>query len=343
MSDFFVKDETVDEGAKPFNPQNKAGSTTKIPQHTEATESVPPEYVEVKLSSAGKLGAPHTVHVRDYNGKDLMDLSLTADEDMLRGLVDVLNNLMWEEFDARDFTEQDLQEIMLNVYVNFWSPVIQSYPYPYTEEEWAMLSPDRQDRVRKGLEKLEVDINISEQIETHPLPENFKEPLKIEGGDHRVTFQLPRVGHYFVAEDYIVNKYAWEDQQFADVDAKVKADRSNEVDAKRLRDYRGYVKRRNSEYIMAKQAQMITSFDGEAVQGLEDQLLVYPKIDLHMWSSLNGFLENSLQFGVNPNIEMVSPLDGTTVVRRCQFRPVDFLPPLQLQSAGEYTVQFGDE
>lgn len=336
MSDFFVKDEEEQLQPKQFDPSNKAKTTV-------SGGSVPPEYMAIQLSSVGKLDAPAEVHVRDYNGKDLMDLSLTADEDILRGLVEVLNNLMWEDTDTRNLTEQELMEIMLNIYANFWSPTIQGYPFPYTDEEWESLDSERQDRIQKGIEKLEVDINIPEQVKTNPLPQDFKEPIVAKGKDHTVGFRLPRVNDYFVAEEYTDEKYRYEEQKYADTSRKVANDRSSEIDPAVMREYREYIRHRNADYIMAKQSQTIVSFDGEELDSLEDKIAVYPKVDLRLWKTFNSYLEDKLQFGVDPNIEMQSPIDGTTVIRRCQFRPVDFIPPIQSSDTGEYTIQFGYE
>lgn len=335
MSDFFVKD-NEEQQPKQFDTTNKAKTTV-------SGDSVPPEYMAVQLSSVGKLDAPAEVHVRDYNGKDLMDLSLTPDEDILRGLVEVLNNLIWEDTDARRLTEQELMEIMLNIYANFWSPTIQGYPFPYTEEEWNSIEPERRERIEKGLEKLEVDISIAEQIKTNPLPEDFKEPIVAKGKDHVVGFRLPRVNDYFTAEQYTDEKYRYEEQKHADTARKVANDRIHEVDPAAMREYREYIRHRNSDYIMAKQAQTIVSFDGETLETLEDRLAAYPHIDLRLWKAFNSYIEDKLQFGVDPNVTMRSPIDGTTVTRRCQFRPVDFIPPIQSSDTGEYTIQFGYE
>lgn len=345
MSDFFVDDDEQQTDTKPFNPQNKATTTgPELPPE----DNVPPEYIRIDLSSVGKLDAPIALHVRDYNGKDLMDLGLTSEEDMLRGLVGVLNNLIWEDFDARYLTEEELIEVMLNIYVNFWSPTIQGYPFPYTDEEWNSLDDERKDRINKGLEKLEVDINIASQIETKPLPEEFREPLVVNGPQHKVAFRLPRVGHYFVAEDYVNEKYATEDQKHAALERKIRENAQSDtpvhnIPPKQLQQYRQYTRSRNSEYIMAKQAQTIVAFDGKDMESIEEQLETYSHIDLKLWRALNDYVDNTLTFGINPDVEMTSPIDGTTTVRRCRFRPMDFIPPIQLQDSGEYSIQFGNE
>lgn len=323
-----------------------------ISQEQQATQDVPRDYIKIKLSSLGKLSAPFTVHIRDYNGKDLLDLGLTPDEDMGRALVQVLNNILWEDIDARDLHERELEEIMLNIYVNFWSPVIQGYPFPYTKEEWDSIDDERKERINKGLEKLEIDINVAEKVTTTPIKENFKEPIVVTDKDtkNKVGFILPRMGHYFIAEDYIEEVYSSEDQKFSEIDEKVRHNNSAQtqsekypIDTHDLREYRDYIKRRNSDYVLVKQAQMIHSFNGNVVNTIAEKLDIYPKISLKLWKALNTYIEDTLSFGVDRNIEMTSPIDGTTVTRRCLFRPVDFLPPDDIQDSGEYTFQFGNE
>lgn len=332
MGDFFIEDT---EEQKPI---------------TKNSQEVPPEYIEVKLSSAGKLSAPPRVHVRDYNGKDLVNLGLSSTEDMLRSLVQVMNNVIWEDVDVKDFHEHEMEEILMNIYANFWTPIIQGYPFPYTQEEWNALDDERKERVKKGIEKFEVDINITEQLNTNPLPDDFKEPIKIAGKDHTVSFILPRVGHYFIAEDYIDNTYAQQDQKFADIDKKVKfnnaeTDESKKkyIDPVQLREYRDYIRQRNSDYILVKQSQMIHKLDGKKLESLEEKIEAYDHVDMRMWTALNDYLANKLGFGIDKNVTMRSPIDGSIVTRRCRFRPMDFLPSDDLQNTGEYTIQFGDE
>ena len=54
---------------------NEIEFVDKNDDKSQINQRIPAEYIPVKLSSLGKLDAPNTLHVRDYSGRDALELS----------------------------------------------------------------------------------------------------------------------------------------------------------------------------------------------------------------------------------------------------------------------------
>ena len=107
MSDLFMNDE-----------KTKTEIKTRV-----RPDRIPSGYISINLSSNGKLGVPKKIHVRNYNGQDALDLSMVTDEDVFDTLVKILSDMIYEDIDTDLLHEEDFQEIMLNVFFNFFNLV----------------------------------------------------------------------------------------------------------------------------------------------------------------------------------------------------------------------------
>ena len=319
-----------------------------VEEKSQRQSRIPADYIPVKLSTLGKLDAPAVLHVRDYTGQDILTLSMANESNVLRKLIDVLNDIVFEGFDCAYLHEQELEEIMLNVLANFWSPIIHDYPFPYTNEEYESIDEERKTRILKGLEKLTVDISVP-NLKTNPIREDFREPIIIKSSNKTVYFSLPRIVHYFKAQEYIESKYEREYQEFHFIDKlsdiNDEGQRQNEL-SKISRDillkYKEFNDKRSKDYIIAKQAQLIQKIGSKTYESIEDKVKAYSLVTMQMWNKYNSVMDEFLNFGVDHNVEMVSPIDGKLTTRRCLFRPVDVIPSNDSSRSGEYTVLFGE-
>ena len=324
--------------------ESQLQSTKKINK-----QRIPAEYVPIKLSSLGKLDAPSIVHIKDYSGKDVLELSLAINNNskFLRCLVNVINNVIFEGFDCNYLHEHELEEIMLNITGNFISPNIQNFSYPYENEEYNLMDEERKNRIEKGLEKLQVDIPIN-SINTNPIKSEFKEPITIKYDDLSVQFRLPRVGDYFVAEDYIEEKYIREAQEYVQLekigsieDEDEKEKKFLETPRERLKEYQNYLLARGKDYIIAKQSQLLLRYGSKVLDTVGEKIKHYSKVGMRYWKTYNTYCNTNLQFGVNHDIKMISPITKEEVTRRLQFRPMDFISSDNIPDSGEHIILFG--
>lgn len=315
----------------------------------QVVSDVPSDYVAVKLSSAGKLSAPHVIHVKDYSVADVINLATSDTYSFMKTIISVLNNVIYEGFDCAYLTEQELEEVMLNILGNFWTPVLQGFPYPYEQEEYDSMDDERKERISKGLESLTVDIPLS-SLETIPIRKDFSEPITIISKEKSMQFILPRVRHYLIAQEYIEKKYAHEYQEFSKIEQIMELDsyekRQEELIKiprdERLR-YNEFTNKRGTDYIIAKQAQLLVKIGSKPLTTIEEKFKAYSNVNIHFWKKYDEIAEELLNFGVNHNIKMTSPITKEEVIRRCQFRPMDYVPSSELQRDGEYSILFGEQ
>ncbi len=329
---------------------NEIEFVDKNDDKSQINQRIPAEYIPVKLSSLGKLDAPNTLHVRDYSGRDALELSLstTNSNTFLRKLVDVINNLIFEGFDCYYLHESELEEIMLSITGNFISPTIQNYPYPYEKEEYDSMSDERKQGIEKSIEKLQIDIPIN-SINTLPLKAEFKEPIVIKNKSNlTLHFRLPRVKDYFVAEEYVEEKYFDQAQQYMQLekitnleDDTEKEKRFAEFSREILKSYQGYLIARGTDYIAAKQSQLLLKQGSKVLDTIEDKIKCYSEIGMGFWKQYNNLCDSELEFGVDHNIKIISPITNEEVTRRLQFRPMDLISTDHVPDPGEYSILFG--
>lgn len=327
----------------PFVDEQKEEEVKQQEQPKSETDKPPADYLKVKLSTLGKLNAPGVVHVRDYSGKDAMSLSLMNEDNMLSIILDVANSIIYEGIDANYLHEEELQEIMLHVYYNFWGSLITDYPYPYTEEELEQIKPERKENILAGRETPSIDIPIA-NIETHTIDESFKEPFTLtDKSGKKVTFTLSRLGHIKKAYEYVENKYLKEEQEYGPIKELISREGIDEAMKKvsydRIKEYNKYLENRAVDFATVQQAQTIVKVGSKTFDTLEQKVNAYYDIGLHMWRNYSNFVEN-LDFGVNSEVEVTSPLTGDNVIRRFQFRFLDFIPSMEPPDSTGYSVSY---
>jgi hypothetical protein len=340
MSDFFVTGQRKLE-EKMAEAQNKA----EAPEIKKFT----PEVLEVRLSSLGKLDIPAVVHVHDYTMDDALKLSLAEGDFYFQRLMEVMDNIIEDDIDVTLLHEKEMEEILLTLYANYWDSVIHGFPYPYTQEE--LEACENEDLKRKIQEEgfvPRIDIPIKD-IQTNEIPEDFKEPIKIEYKGKTIKVKLQRIQNILLAQEYVNKKYIAEKKKFDDLESvleyneKVKhdPDKVRTVDSEKLSEYKKFIENRDLDYLRYMQAFSLVEFEGQLLETIEDKINAYSHIDLRFWSIYSEMLKQ-IDFGVVKEMKVKSPLTKKKVTRRFQFRLMDFIPDIDTSEPTEYTISFGD-
>lgn len=292
---------------------------------------VPKGYVPINLSSAGKLSAPAKIHVRNYNGQDALDLAMATEDDMLETLIDVLVGMIHEDIQAEDLHEYDIEEIMLNVYFNFWSAALE-YPYVPLDNEYDGIDAIRTERLKQDGEKLTIALT-SDYIKTKNLSKDFKEPIAIEEDDYEYEFILPRIGHTLLAKEMTEDHFAEEEDLYSEIQQKLLRNENSDtilkVTAADRRKFTKYQSQRMKYFTSLVQCQLIKSANGIELTSVEDKRNAYLVAPLTIWEKLNRYIKENAKFGIEHEIKIKSPLTGKEVERRFQFRFMDFLPSME--------------
>lgn len=343
MSDFFANEEQ-----KVNEIKKKAKSSMMELEQKEKPVIIPPNYIPVKLSSLGKLNAPAIIHVKNYDFEHALDSSLTTDDNILETTVHILKGIIYENFDPLYFHIEEIKEILLNIYANFWSKKLREYNYPYEDDELndKDCKPEIKERILKDKKFTPlVDIEIK-NIETKVIDDEFKEPFFINDDelDKRYYFRLSRVYDIIKAKELSDEKFIKEKQQFSDVDKMVKEgiDIETQLEPERYKSYVKYIKDKTKFLSKVMQACFLVKVKGENLDTLEKKMKYVTSIPLPVWIKYDEIDVKYKQFGIDPNVKVISPLTGKEVVRRFQFRYVDFITSLELQDNSRYSVGFGE-
>lgn len=349
MSDFFIKNpKTI--------PQRQVVDQENVEAAQYAQENIgkqiPPEYIPVTLSSMGKLSMPATLHVRDYKGEDALNLATTAESEktLLQGVISVLEGITYEGIDAKFMHEKEAEELLLNVRLNFWDSEMQA-EYPIEDEkELSFIKDDALlEKIVNGDESLYCTIPVR-KINTKPIPDKFKEPFSLSLGDKQFTFILPRIGDLLTVQDFIDKKYAHQIQKFQALESslrynqkirKIKPDLEKFINPDSMQEYVEYIVQRNKDYMAVKQALVIVKAGSTRLETVEQKMKAYRDVPREMWETYTEITsENS--FGVQPEVEVISPITGDPVTRRFQFRFQDYLSKDESKRVSKVAVQFGE-
>ena len=314
-------------------------------------EIVPVNYIPIKLSSLGKLSVPKIIHVRNYSGEETLKLSTMNEDNSLQILIEVIQSLIFEDIDVGMMNENEVEELMLNIYVNWWNTQL-DYPYEYDEEELKKIDKERVKLIKSGNEIPKVQINIS-NIQTIPIMSEFKEPIVIGHEGINYYFRLSRVKDMIEAKDFVMDKYLEQENKFSKIkkdleyNAQIEDDnfiiKSKSINPKELREYHAYLNQRALDFEKVAQMGKVIKFNNIEIKNYEDRINYYKDIPSDIWVKLNEVIDKSIQFGVNPEMSVKSPLTGEEVIRRFQFQVLDFIPAMELSDSSKYTVVFGEQ
>lgn len=349
MNDFFVtEDENNVEGATQIKkPKHKDEQISA--EETASTES-PAGYVPVKLSSNGKLkGVPAIVHVKDYTGRDTLNLSMSTTENQIETILNVVKNITYEDFDPMMLHENDLEELLINVYVNFWETALTDIPYPMNIKEFQELDEDKRLSIENRTWVPKTDVILS-TLKSKVMDGNFKEPIVVTNPDGTtVSFMLPRVGQVVRAGKLIARKYIAQETKWQTINRLLQKHRpSADVVDDFLRehlkedyyDYIEYSRNKTTDLFLVKQAQCIVAINGEPLQSIDEQINRYDEVSLKAWEKF-GEIQRDYTFGINHYAKVKSPFSGKLEERRLSFRFQDFFPTVRDTSTSECTVSFG--
>jgi len=333
-------DESTNKENEFFVTEKKPNKKIEI-QESSGKKIIPRDYIPIKLNSLGKLHAPAILHVRNYNMEDALQLSLVDEESALETTIGILDKMFYESFDPVYLHLDELKEILLTIYTNFWSTTLISFPYPYEDEELEKIEVDLKKKILSGKKDVAVDIPI-DFIKTNSIHSNFKEPIKITIKEKEVYFRLSRIKDILDAKKYIEQKYLTQEKEFSNFKEQLESGNDENVPDDIKKRYLGYQKARNFDLVKTIQAQVLIKVFGKKLNTLNEKIKYYTKVGIKFWKAYNDVVEKYATFGINPEIKIKSPLTNEIVIRRFQFRYLDFLRALDIQGHNEYTVSFGE-
>jgi hypothetical protein len=309
----------------------------------EIKKEVPIGFVPVNFISEDKLG-PSVLHFRNYSMEELLELSMSTEENRFSTLINkCLSKMNYEHYDCSLLHSEHIIQIMMTIYMNFWGTKLYSMPYYEDEEN------------QTNIKYEDIDLSLLKEIK---LSDKFKEPFTIVDDitKKKIKFTLPKVNSVFLAEEYVNKKYKEEDEKFSSLKStlnlieqlkntgdseQMKRADLIKVDYELKKEYDLMQEEKMKDYLRVIQSQLIHSIDGQELKTIEEKIDAYKnRIDATAWTRYKTVVQDYGTFGIDPNYTFT--VDTNNLTRRFSFRYLDFIPSMEQKTDTGYSVQFDD-
>ena len=330
-------------------------------QRAKNLASVPPGYIEVALSTKGRVGAPAIVHVRNFTVGELLELSLATDTDLPRRLIAALNKAIYEDTDVANWHESEIEELLIYIYAEFYKSTLDSVEFPLLEEDYEFVKngPDGEQRCKDLREHKWVprtSITLLRDIDPYEVSDDYSPEITIKNKKtgFYVTFSYIKYGDRLLVKDWLDKVYRDEEKQFDALVETLKHNSSVTDPTKRLpvdpaekKAYSDFVAKKLGTLTEVSRLISVVNYNGQDVSKMDvDEkyklLSQDARIDYGMIAKLAA-RQDKQPFGLKPFIHMVNPLMDEPCVRRFSFRILSILQAMQLSGSDEYDDGFDDE
>lgn len=336
----------------------------------EITQLLPEGYAEIRLSTKGKLGAPEVFHIRNFKVQDIVALSLTKDQLLPAKLIEILQDMIYEDTDVSQWHEKEVEELMVILYMTFFSNTLEiNYPLEESDIEkmketeiGLSIYEDMQKGVKEATPK--TTINLARDVDTYDLPENFNPRIRITNKKtgFYVVFDYVHYGDQLIIKKWLDDHFKEEEASFASIASKIernnallfqlkddpeKAKDFIKIDPAEQEAYDDFLNRKIQLLSEIIRIASILNFNGEDVSQLSisekyEKISPDARLDYGMISKLSQ-KQNNFNVGIKPEIDMENPVTKEVVKRPFSFRIPLILQAIQLSGADEYDDSYDDE
>ena len=311
----------------------------------ETAKGIPTGYIPVSFCSKNVMG-PEVLHFRNYSMGELLELASSNEENQMNILVNrVLNSMCYEKFDCSKLHMENIKEIVLSIYLNFWNSKLLQRPY-YIDTD--IDDYDKDENI--GYTDIEIKkINIKD------IDPKFRNPFSIvdSATKKKVKFCLPTVEQMFVADKAINEKYANEEQRFALIRSRLTTKKalleknlleqadSIQVSVDEENSLNDLEQRKAKDYLRFLQCQLLVSIDNDELKTIEEKMLAFDtNVDATTWIRYTEIVKKYADFGVDELYTF--SIDEKVITRRFSFRFLEFIPSMDQRTDTGYSVRFDD-
>lgn len=344
-------------------------SLKEAEQEVNDIRNIPAGYIEVRLSTKGKIGAPPLIHVRNFKVSEILALSLTDKRDLPVRLIDILNDAIYEDVDVANWHEKEVEELMVYIFMTYYKPVITDIPFPLSDKDIEIIKkqPEGEEKVKalqEGKWVPKTSVNIGQSVDVFEIDDNFSPNITITSKKtgFYVKFGFIKYGDQLKVKKWLESYFAKEEQRFEKTKRQIEY---NQGITNQLRDNPSVIDKLISidkeeeeaftEFQLRK-AQAITdvsyiisilNFNGQDVSNLSlsdkyNLLADDARIDCNLISAL-GRKQKKLNFGLKPEVDMKNPITGEVEKKMLSFRIPLILQSMRLPESNEYDDECDDE
>lgn len=336
----------------------------------EKEQLAPAGYLQIKLSTKGKIAAPSSFHIRNFKTSDVLALSLTETRDLPARIIELLNSMIYEEdVDVAKFHEKEVIETMVKLYATYYGTTFKDVIFPYNEEDLQYIrdkyskkeADDLINDLATGKWIPTTDIDIINGVHTYPVSDNWKPTATITNKSTGFTlaFRMPLYGDVVTVRKYLASTFEEEEKALAPIRQKLEIRErildsyreGNAIDFSKIpyisdeeeQAYNTFTIKQASTSVELIRALHLSHFDGEDVTGKSIaermQLVMDPRVDARIAKKLDEHFE-AMEFGIKELVTMQNPITGQSCERRFLFRPAFILQATRLSDTDEYEFVF---
>ena len=339
----------------------------------ENESTIPEGYIEVKLSTKGKYGAPEVFHVRDLSVEDVMDMSISDVEDLPIKVCNKLQNIIYENVDVKQFFEQEVIETLLILYRKYYSKFME-FEYTPTKKDYDFIAEINGGKDSEGYKKIVEAIKTKEynpklkinldNLETYKVDENnIKKEIRVtkKNSNFSVVFTAPRYGDVCVITEFIQKFYKEQDKRWETIAQIVKMReeaeeqlKNGEFDGNAFRklpnipksELDAYNEYRNEKILFSMKcvrAARLAEVNGQDIRNLSltDKIKYSEdaRLDYIMFKKVEEYF-SKLEIGVKPTIKAENPVTGGVENIDVNFRVYEILAAFRDSDSDEYEFEF---
>lgn len=344
-------------------------SLNEAEREVEQVSNIPAGYIEVRLSTKGRVGAPAVVHVRNFKVSEILALSLTDARDLPIRLISILNEAIYEDVDVAQWHEKEVEELMVYIFMTFYKGVLTDIPFPLNEKDLEIIG-NQQDgesklqAIKEGKWIPKTTIDIAQNVDTFDVPKDFSPDVTLtskKDGFH-VTFGFIRYGDQIKIRRWMDTQFADEDMRFERIkkqleynqgvnnqlsDNPTNIDKLIYIDKEEESAYREYSLRKGQTITDIAYIISIKDYNGKDLSNLSisekyNMLADDARIDYNLITAL-GKKQKKLQFGLKPEVSMKNPITGEVEKRMLSFRIPLIIQSMRVSESNEYDDECDDE
>ena len=304
-----------------------------------ATMQVPPGYLEIRLTSNGKYGAPEVFHVKNFSTEDLVHLAVSDDSELPERTIEFLNSIIYEDVDVASWHEKEVVETLFIIYKTFYQSSLLNLTWNYTPEDKEFLRNQYGNGTAEFNNRIEAldngtwapvfDVDLN-KVEFYPKIEQAKTRanIKKQSTGFSCIYSWPRYGDVVKIKKYMEIIYSKTDKDFERLqkiaqfrkqaeqqalDGKpVMLDRIQDLSKEERDKLRKYEEEKLNFMTTCLRAIQLKEIRGQDISNLElkDRIKFAqdPELDFATWKVINKKFNEELEIGLKEEMTVLDPI-----------------------------------
>lgn len=279
----------------------------------------------IDMSTEGNLYAPKVVHLRNFTTDEVLQLGLTAQEEIYQKVVQLLKAIS-DIPDPAELSERELDEILVKLYFNYYGEKIE-LAYALDDEDIRYqktnLSEDLYKQWRLSVEQDAPTVTYTADSVTYNKNPSKKYKIAIHPNGHTIVYKILKIKEIFMLQDFMDKKYGEIDRKYnglqeqldqRDVEIELKGSSTIKIPAEIEDAYKQYLNAKVVDNVKYTEYLSICKIDDTDLSNddLEKKFDFLEKKKLNTFKTFNtaSYGLSKIPYGPSVGEKFVSPISG---------------------------------